>query len=309
MTATSADFGALGTSVFVAVRDPRELPDARWLAQRVLDDVDEVCSRFRPDSDLSLVNARPGAWVQVDPLLVAAVEVAVGAARATDGLVHPLLGRHLVQLGYDRDFDALVDVDGAALVETAPPDLAAWELIGLDPAGRVRIPEGASLDLGSTGKAWAADLVASAFEEHLAAPAIVSVGGDLRIARPDDDHQSQPWPVAISERSGAAPDVVVTLDRGGLATSSTQVRRWSKGGVRRHHLLDPRTGLPAAEVWRSVTATGATCSAANTASTAAIVLGHDAPGWLEGHGVAARLVAADGTVRTVGGWPAERSAA
>jgi thiamine biosynthesis lipoprotein len=70
-------------------------------------------------------------------------------------------------------------------------------------------------------------------------------------------------------------------------------------------VLDPRTGLPAQEVWRTVSATGSTCSAANTATTAAIVLGEDAPAWLAAHGVTARLVATDGEVRTVGRWPAE----
>ena len=54
-----------------------------------------------------------------------------------------------------------------------------------------------------------------------------------------------------------------------------------------------------------MTATGPTCAAANTATTAAVVLGAEAPGWLTARGVAARLVAADGRVRTTGGWPAE----
>ena len=304
MAATSTSFPALGTSTFIAVRDPRELDVARRLAEAVLRDVDEVCSRFREDSDLSRVNARPGHWVAVDPLLLAAVAVAVDAARATDGIVHPLLGRQLVQLGYDRDFDALVDL-GDVGTDAEPPALRAWERIDLDPSGAVRIPEGTSLDLGSTGKAWASDLIASAYEQELGSPAIVSVGGDVRIARPD----TQPWRVAISERPGEEPDAEVSLDRGGLATSSTQVRRWSRGGVRRHHLLDPRTGGPAPEVWRTVTATGPTCTAANIASTAAVVLGEAAPAWLESRGVAARLVGVAGDVRTTGAWPIERSVA
>ncbi len=259
---------------------------------------------FREDSDLSRVNAHPGQWVDVDPLLVAAVAVAIDAARDTDGLVHPLLGRQLVQLGYDRDFDSLVDL-GDAAVETAPPAPGAWDLIDLDPAGAVRIPDGTSLDLGATGKAWAADLVATAFEQELESSAIVSVGGDVRIAGPGTD----PWPIAVSERPGEDSDIIVTLDRGGVATSSTQVRRWARSGVRRHHLLDPRTGAPAHEVWRTVTATGPTCTAANAASTAAVVLGHEAPQWLESRGVAARLVGVHGDVRLTGTWPGARSVA
>jgi thiamine biosynthesis lipoprotein len=302
MTRTSTTFSALGTSVFVAVRNPDELQHARRLSVEVLNDVDEVCSRFRRDSDLSRVNGRPGEWVRVDPLLVAATEVAVAAASATQGLVHPLLGRHLVDLGYDRDFDELMHTprQGVPVDAAGPADLRAWTQIQLDPTGAIRIPAGTSLDLGATGKAWAADLIATAYEDHLESPAIVSVGGDLRIARPD----GRLWSVAIAELPGAEPDELVNLDRGGMATSSTQARHWTTSGVRRHHLVDPRTGRPADEVWRTVTATGPTCAAANTASTAAIVLGADAPAWLAANGVTARLVGADGAVRTVGAWPA-----
>ncbi|MDR7253527.1 thiamine biosynthesis lipoprotein [Nocardioides sp. BE266] len=292
----------MGTYTFVAVRDRVLLERVERLAQLVLRDVDQVCSRFRSDSDLSVVNAHPGRWVAVDPLLVAGVAVAVDAAAETDGLVHPLLGRHLVQLGYDRDFDALVDLGGSPF-GTPPPDPRAWEQIELDPGGAIRIPDDTALDLGATGKAWAADLVATAIERDLDTPAIVSVGGDVRIAGPGS------WPVAVSERPGSDPDVVVTLDGGGLATSSTQVRRWSRAGTRLHHLLDPRTGRPAREVWRTVTTTGPTCTAANAASTAAVVLGTDAPAWLAARQVTARLVGSDGQVVTTAGWPSDEDAA
>ncbi|MCW2765169.1 MAG: hypothetical protein JWO11_1128 [Nocardioides sp.] len=301
-------FPALGTSVFVAVRDPADRAVAHLVARTVLDDVDQVASRFRDDSDLTRVNRHPGRWVEVDPLLVAAVAVACEAAWQTGGLVHPLLGRPLVLLGYDRDFQLIGECDetpGSPSTDTGPPPgVDAWRRIDLDKS-RIRIPEGTALDLGATGKAWAADLIAAAFEHRLRGSAIVSVGGDLRIAAPD----GLAWPVAVAERPGDDPDAVVELDRGGLATSSTQVRRWRRHGADRHHLLDPRTGLPVAPVWRTVTATGATCTAANTASTAAIVLGEAAPAWLDAHGIRARLVATDGTVRVVAGWPDERSAA
>ncbi len=156
------------------------------------------------------------------------------------------------------------------------------------------------------GKAWAADLVAAAIEAEVGEPALVSLGGDVRIASPD----GEPWEVAVSEHPEGPTDQVVGLTDGGLATSSTGVRRWNHRGVTRHHVLDHRTGRPATEVWRTVTATGPSCVAANTASTAAVVLGRDAPGWLHERRVAARLVSPRGT--TVNHWPrllAERTAA
>lgn len=166
------------------------------------------------------------------------------------------------------------------------------------------MPQGSCLDLGSIGKAWASDLVAAACAEHLDGGALVNVGGDIRVAAPD----GRPWLVGVGERPGQ-PEELVELVSGGLATSTTRVRRWSRKGVRRHHLLDSRTGLPAAEVWRTVTALGTTCTGANTASTAAVVLGEEAPAWLAARSVTARLVATDGRVHPLGAWPDHKEAA
>ena len=54
-----------------------------------------------------------------------------------------------------------------------------------------------------------------------------------------------------------------------------------------------------------MTAIGSSCTAANTASTASIVLGDEATGWLGDLGVTARLVDAHGNVTRTGNWPAE----
>ena len=193
-------FPALGTEVFLAVRRPADLAPARRLAQRVLTDVDETCSRFRDDSDLTRVNRHPGRWVEVDPLLLGAVEVALEAARRTGGLVSPLLGRPLVQLGYDRDFALLVERAAHPASEPAAcPSLDAWREVHIAD-GLLRIPAGTALDLGATGKAWAADLVATACEQEGLGAAVVSVGGDVRVVAPD----GRPWQVAVAEHPGSS---------------------------------------------------------------------------------------------------------
>jgi len=94
----------------------------------------------------------------------------------------------------------------------------------------------------------------------------------------------------------------VRVSSGGLATSGVHVRRWRLGSARVHHILDPRTGLPASTCWRTVSTTAATCVQANAASTAAMVLGEQAVGWLEQLGLPARLVRDDGTVAYTAGW-------
>ena len=296
-------FEALGTYVHLGTTG--DLARAVELAEAVLAEVDRTCSRFRPDSDLVRANARAGQWTEVDPLLAAAVAVAVDAARESDGLVDPCLGRALVEIGYDQDLAAVLARGDARPVPPASAAPGAWREVQVDPQGAVLVPAGVELDLGATAKAWAADLLALTLVEAVGGDVLVSLGGDVRIAGSD----RRAWPVLVTEHPDGVGDelapALVTLDGGGLATSSTAVRRWRAGGVLQHHLLDPRTGRPAAPYWRTVTATGPTCVAANVASTAAIVLGAEAEGWLEARGVDARLVGVDGVVRRTGAWPAQ----
>jgi thiamine biosynthesis lipoprotein len=98
----------------------------------------------------------------------------------------------------------------------------------------------------------------------------------------------------------------VVLRAGGLATSSTTARRWTRGGQVMHHIMDPRSGVPAASPWRTVSVTAASCVDANIASTASIIAGADAVGWLGAAGLDARLVTHAGEVQVVGNWPAQR---
>lgn len=294
--AASAQFSALGTYVFVAVTDHRHLEDVVDITAGILAAVDRACSRFRDDSDLRRVNAGAGTWVKADPLLIAAVDAAVHAARDTDGLIDPLLGRVMVSMGYDRDFRSLPLVGRPAT--TVAPRPGAWRDIAFSDDA-IRIPEGTALDLGSIGKAWASDLAAVTIGNHLGVDALISVGGDIAVSG------SLEWPVDISERPDQDPDQTVWIREAGLATSSTAVRRWQAGDVVRHHLIDPRTGASAPDVWRTVSAIGPTCGSANTSSTAAIVLGDGALPWLEARGISARLVSTQGVVHTVGQWPEE----
>jgi thiamine biosynthesis lipoprotein len=159
------------------------------------------------------------------------------------------------------------------------------------------------LDLGSTGKALAADLAARAAHETIGGGVLVSLGGDIATAgRPPGGG----WRVLAAEDSATRADAdgeVIAIESGAVATSSTTVRRWVRGDVTLHHLLDPRTGLPVQDRLRTATVIAATCVDANIAATAAIVLGSAAEDWLEERGLPARLVGARGEIRRTSGWP------
>ncbi len=296
---------ALGTYVHLATSDKAALEPARRIATRLLDDVDRTCSRFRPDSDLVRANAAAGSWSDVDPLLVEAIGAAVEAAAHSDGLVDPTLGHAMAAIGYDRDISLVLAGSADPAGVPVPARAGAWREILLDPAGGVLVPHGSALDLGATCKAWAADLIVNAVAAELDSTVVISLGGDVAVAgRGQTSDGDGGWPVAVTETiDDPAGAEIVFLPYGGLATSSTAARRWVRDGVIRHHLIDPRTGEPTGGRWRTVTATGATCLAANTASTAAIVLGDRAVGWLTEREIPARLVSTAGRIVRTDRWP------
>ena len=298
----SVRWETLGTYGFLAVDDPACLDAAHEIALDELAAVDRTCSRFRTDSDVSRANARPGEWTEVDPLLVAAVDVAVDAARLSDGLVDPCLGRSLLLLGYDADLAVVRERRTGPATVPAPPPPSGWREIRTDPDGALRVPTGCQIDLGATAKAWASDLVAASIVDRLGCHLVVSLGGDVRIGTPPGA-APRPWTVQVTERPADPDGELVTLDGGGLATSSTTARRWAHAEVRCTTSWTRAPGCRPTRDWRTVTATGPTCVSANIATTAALVLGPEAPAWLEGHGVTARLVDRDGSVRRIGHWP------
>jgi len=302
----TATWRALGTYVHLATSDQGALEPARQIAVRLLEDVDRACSRFRKDSDLVRANAAAGSWVNVDPLLVRAIGAAVEAAADTDGLVDPTLGHAMAAVGYDRDISLVLAESTDPAGVPVPARAGAWREIQRDLMGAVMVPFGSALDLGATAKAWAADLIVNAIAAQSDSTVVISLGGDVAVAGHGDDSG---WPVAVTETiDDPAGAEVVHLPYGGLATSSTAARRWVRDGVIRHHLVDPRTGEPTSGRWRTVTATGVTCVAANTASTAAVVLGEAAVGWLNEREIPARLVSTQGRVVRTDRWPAAEEA-
>ncbi len=339
--AAETTWEVFASKVVLRATEPSALDRARAAAERELDAIDRACSRFRDDSELAFVNASAGGAVHASPLLMEALALGVRAAEITEGDVDPTIGAALVLAGYDRDW-RLLDAPGEIAPPAGPgkrtprqapdsstpppaPDSSTppgapgnpgaasvrvtggWRRVVLDrERGIVRLPAGAMLDLGATAKAWAADRAAAAAAAAGGCGALVAIGGDVAVNGPapaggwairvTDDHRSSP----------RAAGQTVTIVSGGLATSSTSVRRWSHAGRTLHHILDPATGEPATGPWRTVSAAAGSCADANIATTAAIVRGERALAWLGTVGLPARLVEVDGRVRTVGDWPKPR---
>ena len=277
----------------MVVVDPRGLAPAVAQVRRTVTAFDRCCSSFRDDSELASLNALAGEPVVVSSLLLTAVQEALHAARETGGTVDPTVGDALIAHGVNPQ-----------LRPGARPRIervAGYRAVTIDPAASsILLPRGVSLDLGATAKALAADMAATAAAAAAGCGVLVALCGDVATAGVSP---TGGWRIRVGDdhRVEHGPGQTVTIAGGGLATSSVTVRRVGSG----HHLIDPTTGLPADGPWRTASVAAGSCTQANTASTAAIVLGRAAPTWLTQRRAPARLVGVDASVRHLGGWPTD----
>jgi thiamine biosynthesis lipoprotein len=280
--------------------DPAILDATHTIAAERLREIGDACDRFRAESEVRRLPG--GVATVVSPMLQRLVDAALETAVRTDGRCDPTLGAAIRALGYDRDIRLVLDDDRPVRVVVRAR--RSWELVRLE-GDRLTVPEGVELDLGATAKAFAADLIAAELAEHFGCGVLMNLGGDMATAGAGP---RAGWQVLVRDLPGD-PAARVTLHDGfALATSSTQRRSWSRGGQRIHHILDPLTGRPAPKVWRTVSVVAPTAVEANGSATAAIVAGADAEAFLLNAGTPARLVAADGAVLTLLGWPDESKA-
>jgi thiamine biosynthesis lipoprotein len=227
-------------------------------AEAEFERLEQVMSRFRDDSELSRLN-RDGRAANASEDLVRVVELALEARSATGGLFDPTVLDALVAAGYDRSFDALPAAgDGQPRIVVIEPPV---EPKPTSCAGDVRVVDatielgpGTHLDLGGIGKGYAVDRVAD--DLSAAGPCLVNAGGDLAV-------RGGAWPVGVTD------EITLELTRGGMATSGRDRRRWQRGGEEQHHLIDPSTGLPAADAPVRVTVVAGSATAAEVAAKTA----------------------------------------
>ncbi|MFF0269509.1 FAD:protein FMN transferase [Kribbella sp. NPDC004536] len=298
MTA-SRTWSAWSCTVRLTVGDPAVLGAACGELKALMDRVDKAASRFRPDSELSIVNHRAGALVPVSRLLVDLVDVSLVAAQVSGGAVDPTVGTAVIAAGYDADIETVRRRFPQPAGE--PATVAGWQDVRLNrKLALLGVPKDCALDLGATAKAWTADRAANLLSKRYGCAVLVEIGGDLRAAGVPE----KPWIITVAERAGE-PGVLVTLAHGGLTTSTRTVRSWQTG----HHVIDPRTGCPAAGPYRTASVWAPTAVRANTFSTALVATGEAALGRLKLAGHPARLVDTDGDVTELSGWPTASRAA
>ena len=234
------------------------------------------------------MNGAGGAPVAVSEAFVRAARCALRAAQITGGDLDPTIGASLRIAGYDRDF-ALLRPGAAVRFAGA----AGWRCVELDDARRIiRVPAGVELDFGATAKALAADAAAARASTRIGGRGVlVSLGGDIATAGPAP---AAGWPVRVTDDHAAGRTPPARRSRCAAVASRPRARRAGAGPAAPpnvHHILDPASGAPVDEHWRTVSVAAACCVDANIASTTAIIRGAGAPAWLESAALPARLVA------------------
>jgi thiamine biosynthesis lipoprotein len=262
---------------------------------------EQALSRFRADSELSRLNASGGQTVPVSLALWEVVDLTFTAARESGGLVTPTQLAALEAAGYNQTFDDLPKdaAAGPAWLTPAPaPDLA--QAVERDARRRtLRLAPGVRLDLGGVAKGWAADQAARRLST--VGPALVDAGGDIAVSGPRAG--GVPWAVGVANPFFADGELETLLIAAGagVATSGRDYRRWQRNGHWYHHILDPRTGLPAATDVLTATVVGPSAARAEAAAKVALIVGSQAGlAWLKARPeFAACLVLEDGRqVRT-----------
>ena len=237
----------MGSQAHIIVNGPARLAD---MAVDRLADLEQRWSRFRPDSEVSLLNASAGRAVVISPPTRLLIVRSLEAWRITGGAFDPTVLGDVVRAGYDRSFAELSGLPGSSPLERGADRIAVDRY-------HAALPAGVGFDPGGLGKGLAADLIATELREEGAGGACVNVGGDVRVVgvAPGDE----PWRIAVDDPWSGEALARLALDHGALATSSVLRRTWSAGGRDAHHLIDPRSGEPATTSLATVTVAAAEC--------------------------------------------------
>ncbi|NLL43780.1 MAG: FAD:protein FMN transferase [Firmicutes bacterium] len=250
-------------------RDSEELIEEVFA---VMENLEGMLSRFIDGSDVANINERAGQWVKASPITLEVIELGLELGERTGGVFDITVGAVLDLWGFGSGrYHVPSEEEIASALDTVD-----YTKVEVDRSqSMVRIPEGTVLDLGGIAKGYIIDAGTQVLRDANVERSIVNAGGDISVIgrRPD----SLPWRVGVQNPEKPSQiRWILPLDDESVVTSGDYQRYFTHDGVRYHHIIDPRTGLPAREL-TSVTIVGKDAATCDALSTAVFVLG-----WKEG---------------------------
>ena len=252
--------------------------------EAALADVDAKMSTYKPESEISLLNALGGGErFPVSPETFEVLELARRISDESGGALDVTVGPLVDAWGFGAGSGpagALEPLPSERVEELR--DRVGFDKLILDPASSTveKRLGGLQVDLSAVAKGYAVDRVAEELRERGHEAFMVEVGGEVRTAGFNAD--GEPWRIGIEDPGGSTPALpatrhdlmrVVPLSDAALATSGDYRNFFEHQGRRYSHTLDPRTGRPVEHTATSVTVVAPTCAEADAWATALLVLG------------------------------------
>jgi thiamine biosynthesis lipoprotein len=282
-------FRAMGGDMLAILEgDADSVPSILAEVPAWFEDWEQRLSRFRPDSELSLLNRSFDQPVKVSDTLWDVFQYALSAETITKGLVTPTVLDAVLEAGYSQNFDILPrqqqgnDYGLAPVVN--PLSLVQWD----EKSQMICLPYGVRLDFGGVAKGWAAHQTAERLKEH--GSAVMNAAGDIAINGTLAGGEA--WKIGVRNPFEPQTDFeTLKLKNCGVATSGRDRRHWNKNGVRHHHIIDPHTGQPAETDVMTATIVAPTVMEAEAAAKAVLILGgEEGLIWLESDPVLAGII-------------------
>jgi thiamine biosynthesis lipoprotein len=273
----------MNTTIVLALEGSLQDPAPAFeRTRRYIEAAEQRFSRFSAHSELTLLNQSEGEWFEASADLFAVLKLAQSCFYQTGGLFDPSILPDLKRAGYDRSMDELNLAQPLPAPAWAPQTRDRFDALILeDQTRRVWMPGDMQIDLGGIAKGWIAGQAADILIQGASACA-VNTGGDMVLVGLPQGQSA--WEIGLENPHHPEQNLArLTVRPGVVATSSTVKRSWQQGGLRRHHLIDPRTGQPAVSNWLSVTVYAPQAVTAEVFAKALLIAGPDrAAGLLDG---------------------------
>jgi len=294
---TRRSFRCFNTDVLIELTDWREASRLPGV-EAFLHSFESRFSRFRAESELTRFNERKGDTISVSDGMLDLLSECVRFHWSTGGMFNPLVLTSLEAAGYTVSFEEMGNVWATGRDPRPLPDLSRLRLDG--GSRTASLPLGLRLDFGGIGKGFAVDQAASLLEQSEGF--MVDAGGDIYASgrSPDGDG----WRIDVADPASDATLDTVTIHDQAIATSWTTRRRWKTDSGWAHHLIDPRTGLPADTGVIGATVIAQRAVDADVFAKCALLLGpEEGITLLEDLSTQGLLVLEDGSTKRTKKWP------